>query len=403
MGANNGFIELDAQQPTTASAVVGVPLFTLRLRCTPPDAHGPDSGMLKIERSLPKVYIGAFPSGTQEGLLIVGLLYESSAMPCTTHRDSNALWHLHSPLSVGPSYGQEMVSQVALELRLVLERERIARLICAELNRSVDLEPTLIVVVGRIKELTGCEAVGIRLSQDGDYPFYVQDGFPQSFIDRENSLCIRGEDGQRIPSPGGRGYLLGGMCGNVIRGRHDPYFPFFTEGGSFWSNHTSALLASTTERERQGPTRDLCSAFGHESVALIPIKAQGERIGLIQLNDTRIAMFSLELIEFLEMIAEEIGLAVQNSLAHARLKEAHDEIGFLKEILRIGVSYKGIRSDEGYWQTAALYSGDPSGAGISDGASPNGGRDLQGKLDRAKVTLLHETSPVAPHPSQERA
>ncbi len=167
------------------------------------------------------------------------------------------------------------------EYEKLLEREKKAKFICAELNNFVDLKQTLITVIENIKVLTNCEAVSIRLHYDGDYPYYVYNGFPESFIEKENSLCTKDENGNRIPSPDGKSFLLVCMCGNIINGRFDSSLPFFTTKGSFWSNNTTALLASTTEEDRQSRTRNYCNSCGYESVALIPIKIKDKRIGLI--------------------------------------------------------------------------------------------------------------------------
>lgn len=210
-----------------------------------------------------------------------------------------------------------------------LQREQKAKEICAALNQFVDLKPCLSTVIESIRGLGGFEAVSIRLHDDGDYPYYVHVGFPKTFIEKENSLCAKDEDGRRIPCPDGKGYLLECMCGNIIRGRFDPSLPFFTEGGSFWSNHTSALLASTTERERQSTTRNDCNSCGYESVALVPIVSGGERIGLIQINDLRRDVFTEDVIEFMEMIGRQVGLAVQNSLTHTKLRQSLEEIAAL--------------------------------------------------------------------------
>lgn len=192
-----------------------------------------------------------------------------------------------------------------------LEREKTARLICSELNNFVALKPTLETVLSWIQELTGCEAVAIRLREDGDYPYYVYEGFFRTFIRKEDNLCVRDTSGQRVPSPDGVGYLLDCMCGNIIRGKFDPSLPFFTQNGSFWSNATTDLLASTTEEDRQARTRNYCNACGYESVALVPIRVKGERIGLIQLNDRRIGMYSEALMDFMEMIGDQVGLAAR--------------------------------------------------------------------------------------------
>ncbi len=100
------------------------------------------------------------------------------------------------------------------------------------------------------------------------------------------------------------------MCGNIISGRLDPSRSFFTKGGSFWSNNTTDLLASTTEADRKSNTRKYCNQCGYESVALIPIKASVNIFGLIQLNDKNKDIFTENQISYIEMIAKNLGLAL---------------------------------------------------------------------------------------------
>jgi len=195
----------------------------------------------------------------------------------------------------------------------MIKWERSAKIICAELNNFVDLKSALMTVINHIKKLTDCEEVSIRLHDDGDYSYYIYSEFPESFINK-NSLCAKDENGNIILSPNEKGYLLECMCGNIIRGRFDPSLPFFTEYGSFWSNNTSDLLASTSDEKRQSGTRNYYNSFRYESVALVPIKVGDERVGLIQLNDMRVGMFTEDLIEFVEVIGEQIGLAVEKNL-----------------------------------------------------------------------------------------
>jgi hypothetical protein len=241
------------------------------------------------------------------------------------------------------------------ELEKLLAREKNAKLICAQLNNFMELKPTLITIIDHIKKLTDIEAVGIRLEDERDYPYYVYNGFPESFIRHENSLCAKDEGGKRIPAPDGNGFLLECMCGNIIRGRFDPSLSFFTPKGSFWSNNTTALLTSSTEEDRQSETKNYCNAVGYQSVALIPIKAKGETIGLIQLNDKREGHFTEDLIEFIEMIGEQIGLAIRNSLTYTKLKNALDEIKALRRLLPICAGCKKIRDDKGFWHAVEVY------------------------------------------------
>ena len=42
---------------------------------------------------------------------------------------------------------------------------------------------------------SGCSAVGIRLREKGDYPYFETSGFSQDFVLKESHLCTYGEDG----------------------------------------------------------------------------------------------------------------------------------------------------------------------------------------------------------------
>lgn len=252
----------------------------------------------------------------------------------------------------------------------VLERERMAKCICAELNNFVDLKPALMTIMGHVKALTGCQAVSIRLHKDGDYPYYVYDGFPESFIQKENSLCKKDDHINGSHSQDPKDYILECMCGNVIRSRFDSELPFFTKQGSFWSNNTSKLLATTSEEDRQTNTRNYCNSCGYESVALVPIKATGETIGLIQLNDMRTDMFTLELIEYMEMIGEQVGLAVINNLTYEKLKTTLADTKILRGLIPICVRCKKVKDDKGYWKAVESYIREHSEAEFSHGYCP---------------------------------
>jgi diguanylate cyclase (GGDEF)-like protein len=219
------------------------------------------------------------------------------------------------------------------QLEQLLEREKRIKLICAELNSYVDLKSRLHTVIRHLKELAGCEAISIRLQSEGDYPFYVFNGFPESFILKENSLCARDAYGNKITLPDGKGYELECICGCVIRGNYDHCMPFFTQKGSFYTNSTSDLIKDVDKTECLGETRNYCNWCGYESVALIPIRSENNNIGLIQLNDKRRGIFNDEFLEYLEMIAEQIALAVRNSLIYTKLQEAVKEVKILNKKL----------------------------------------------------------------------
>jgi len=193
------------------------------------------------------------------------------------------------------------------------------------LNRPESTKNIISEIIDIIKPITGCEAIAVRLKDNGDYPYFVTQGFPDSFVEKERSLCSRDNKGEVLMGQNGKPFLEC-MCGNIITGRVDSSKPFFTSGGSFWSNSTSDLLAQTTDMDRQARPRNFCNIMGYESVALVPLKSDNETIGLMQLNDHSPNKFTLNLISYLEGIGASIGIALKR-------KRHEDEIQAQKEQL----------------------------------------------------------------------
>ena len=199
-------------------------------------------------------------------------------------------------------------------------REKFAVKILRILNQDLKQKEQIREILTNIKEYTGVEAVGIRLKDGDDYPYYQVNGFDNKFAQDEMYLCIKDKGGKVIRDREGCA-VLECMCGNVIRGRTDPSLPFFTEGGSFWTNNTTEFLKSTSEEDRQSKTRNRCNGEGYESVALIPLRSGEEVIGLLQLNDLHSDMYVESMIEFFESIGASIGIALRRQEVSDKLEE----------------------------------------------------------------------------------
>jgi PAS domain S-box-containing protein len=159
------------------------------------------------------------------------------------------------------------------------------------------------------QQQSGCEAVGVRLHEGDDYPYYEARGFSKEFVLAENSICAKDGAGGGVRDSVGNS-VIECMCGNIICGRFDPSKPFFTTRGSFWTNSTTELLANTTETDRQTRTRNRCNGEGYESVALIPMRVGEQRLGLLQLNDRRKGVFYPETIGLWERLANYLAVAL---------------------------------------------------------------------------------------------
>ncbi len=204
-------------------------------------------------------------------------------------------------------------------------REKLARETLELLNRSKESENTIRDILAAVKKTTGFEAVAIRLREGNDFPYYVTAGFPEEFVRAERFLCAHNQAGELVRDAKGNP-VLECMCGNILCGRTNPARPFFTERGSFWSNGTTRLLATTTETDRQAHTRNRCNSEGYESVALIPLRAGDEIIGLLQLNDHRPNQLTPEMIGFFEGLGASIAIALSRKRTEEEIRRLNAEL-----------------------------------------------------------------------------
>ena len=160
-----------------------------------------------------------------------------------------------------------------------------------------------------MKAYLGIDALAIRVLTDNDYPYFSTIGFSPSFVQSEKYLCHCDENNTMMYDLNNKP-VFECMCGKVMRGRTNPSYAYFTHNGSFWTNDTSELIASSCEKYFHTKTRNLCNKSGYESVALIPIRYGSEIIGLLQLNDFQKNKFSLKLIESLEEACNLIGMSL---------------------------------------------------------------------------------------------
>ena len=213
------------------------------------------------------------------------------------------------------------------------------------LNESGDRQDFIGRVLATLKARTGFDAVGIRLQDGEDFPYFVQEGFSEEFLRTENSLVDRAADGELCRDKDGRA-CLECTCGLVLSGRTDPSNPLFTKGGSCWTNSSRALLDVPPSGDPRHHPRNRCIHFGYASVALVPIRMQNRIAGLIQLNDRREGCFTLETVEILEGVAWHIGEALLRKKTEDERNEAlrHAEAAAAAKSEFLGVMSHELRT-----------------------------------------------------------
>lgn len=219
----------------------------------------------------------------------------------------------------GSCAGMVSIIEDVSENKKRCSREAATKDIFSKLNNFIDLKGTLTSILDDLKLIAGCEAVGIRLISEGDYPFFAYDGFPSSFIDHENSICSLDADGRHIPCLNGNGCELECMCGNIIKGRIDRNLEHFTAKGSFWTNDSLGLNVN-----REDGYRGYCMDNDYKSMGFVPLKASKEIIGLIYFCDHMGDKFTEELIGNMEMLGEHIGIAIENNMIYSELTRAKE-------------------------------------------------------------------------------
>ncbi|MEI6808545.1 MAG: PAS domain S-box protein [bacterium] len=188
------------------------------------------------------------------------------------------------------------------------------------INNSPPLPALFNIILRAIKKAINFDAVGIRLKNGHDFPYFDQDGFSNDFLLTENTLVERKEDGAICRDKDGNACLQC-TCGMVISGKANPANPHLTPGGSFWTNNSFQLLDLRADQDPRIHPRNRCIHDGYGSFALIPIIANKEIVGLLQLNNRKIDSLTLDMVFFFEGVCASIGVALMQKQSEAVLKQ----------------------------------------------------------------------------------
>ncbi|MBM4164470.1 MAG: PAS domain S-box protein [Lentisphaerae bacterium] len=214
--------------------------------------------------------------------------------------------------------GQDITDRKRAETYREMEHE-ILRI----LNEPGDLQESIQHALVALKTRAEADAVGLRLQEGEDFPYFVQDGFSKDFLLTENTLAERGKDGGLCRDKDGH-VSLDCLCGLVISGKTDPSRPIFSPGGSYWTNDSLVWLDLPSDQDPGMHLRNTCIQQGYASVALIPVRNRDLIVGLLQLNFKRKGRLTREAIEILEGIAAHIGSALMRKRAEDALRKSEE-------------------------------------------------------------------------------
>lgn len=213
---------------------------------------------------------------------------------------------------------------------------------CAELfrqilrsaNPSIPQVDFLRTVTKTLLDFSGCDPLEMRLQLGDSSERWQARREPEA---NRHEIMPLGSGGEPIlwfadGSPRERLYAL------VIRGEIDDSLPHVTRKGSFWTSDADGFLLSYDPEGARGTRRDAVPSRVPTSLAAIPFAAGDQDKGLLLLESQRSHCLTAEVVEFFEMAAEIVGIAVVNRSSQYALRERIKELICLYGIARLRAS-----------------------------------------------------------------
>ena len=275
----------------------------------------------------------------QAGKLTQGQLDHYEMDKRYIRKDGTLTWVKLSVRLIRDSQGTPLYTlpmMVEINARKRLEEEKDIQL---ELLRLISEDSDLNTMISNLLSLLTkwfrADAIGIRIRQGEDFPYYKTIGFPEAFVHKEKQ-CKNPITKSREPGAETISTVANCICNCVINRLYNSSSPFFTRGGSFFTNSARHFLSQNGNCQQfhdSGQTH--CHISGYESVLLVPLRVGTNTLGLIQLNHKEKNHFTEELVLLLERLADNISVAVTQRLADERLKVKQAELEEMNITLKI--------------------------------------------------------------------
>ena len=185
-------------------------------------------------------------------------------------------------------------------------------------------------VSAMILDFSGTDAVELWVREHGKVFRCRRSKHPGASSSRITS-CAQDQGGAFLPEVDDSSRLFG-LCHDIFAGRVDLVQKGFTSHGSFW---TGDLKRSPGRRQR----------MDYPSLAVIPLAADGEKIGLLVLKSKRRHAFTPHWVKSYEEFAKVLGVALLHRRSQSDLRERVKELTCLYGIARL-VAQPGISLDD---------------------------------------------------------
>ncbi len=162
--------------------------------------------------------------------------------------------------------------------------------------QKVSMKDYLDAAVGLILGWCSSGCAGLRILNDYGYmPYESYEGLSSDFRRNENWLSVEKDSC---------------VCTRIVKEQTTSLdASLMTESGSFVCDNTYDFMNGLSEEEKEG-YREMSAAYGHRSIAVIPIRYRRSNIGIIHLSDERKGMVPVSEIKLLETLTPFIGEAV---------------------------------------------------------------------------------------------
>ena len=218
--------------------------------------------------------------------------------------------------------------------KLAKEFQALSHQILQYANRGL-LRPHLQQEISKMMiDFSGCDAVELWLKDH--YKYFRSRAYrhPEGPVSSEIVPCAQNQNGEMLPDPQDDPDLFS-FCRDMILGRTDFSQPGFTSRGSLWTGHgqKSLPLLSTSKRKSYAPAFKTGGMY--RSLAVIPLRVDDQKTGLLLLQSKRGNYFVEDQIELYEDLAQDLGIALAHGDAQVDLRERVKELTCLYSIARL--------------------------------------------------------------------